>query len=266
MTFRNITVLGIVVGFLVFPATARANISVEPTLIEKVMEPSSTDEGSYWVTNNNSSEPLKITVQLEDWMGYMQGAYDKVKVDEWLKIEPNSFTLQPGEKKQIKYRIITPPDFKNEKVAQVFFRFTQLENFEARLGVVFYLSAKGQDKLSAEITQLSAKYRDVNDPRDELLLSMEIKNNSNFHIRPTGTIEVKNLATNQVVYTYAVDRIPSIYPNQPFAFDYLFHPESIPPGDYEVRLKLNYGNLYGKDVLMEKTAAVVWERKEKAST
>ena len=159
----------------------------------------------------------------------------------------------------------TPPDFSNEKVAQVFFRFTKLENFEARLGTVFYLSAKGHDQLNAEITRLSAKHRDTHNPKDELTLSIEIKNKSNFHIRPSGNIEVKNLATNKIVYTYPVEKIPSIYPNQSFAFDYLFHPDSIPPGDHEVRLSLNYGNLYGKNVLMEKTATVVQEEKKTAT-
>ena len=96
MTLRKITVLGMMGGFLLVTATARANISVESSLIEKVMESSSTEVGFYYVTNN-AAEPLKITVQLEDWMGRIQGVYDEIDVNQWLKIEPNSFTLQPGE-------------------------------------------------------------------------------------------------------------------------------------------------------------------------
>jgi len=87
-----------------------------------------------------------------------------------------------------------------------------------------------------------------------LSLSVAIKNNSNFHIRTPGFVEIYDKAQRKVIKTLDVDRVPGIYAGKTFEFDYEFPNEVIPEGDYQVTLKLNYGSVYGKNIFMEKTA------------
>ncbi|HNV86005.1 MAG TPA: hypothetical protein PKL97_03450 [Candidatus Omnitrophota bacterium] len=245
--------------FLFGANAAFAGISVKPTVIEKVMD-SGKSESDYYTLTNDGDVKLTVRIEAEDWMARLFGRPDDMKVEDWLKIEPKEITLDPKQTVKIKYTVTTPKIFLNEKVAQVFFRYQEAEYLEARVGVIFYLTPKGRETLSAEMTSFSAKQAKKEDGTPVFRLSVVIKNDSNFHIRTPGFAEIYDKAQGKVVKTLDVNRVPGIYGGRSFEFDYEFPNEVIPEGDYQVTLKLNYGSVYGKNIFMEKTADLEFEK------
>jgi|GEM_PF-1778282 len=243
----------VAVVFLMGSNAAFAGISVKPTVIEKVMD-AGKSETEYYTLTNDGDVKLTVRIETEDWMARLFGRPDDMKVEDWLEIEPKEITLDPKQTAKIKYTVTAPKIFLNEKVAQVFFRYQEAEYLEARVGVIFYLMPKGRETLSAEMTRFSAKQTKKETGVPVLSLSVAIKNNSNFHIRTPGFVEIYDKTQRKVIKTLDVDRVPGIYAGKTFEFDYEFPNEVIPEGDYQVTLKLNYGSVYGKNIFMEKTA------------
>ncbi|MBI4550325.1 MAG: molecular chaperone [Candidatus Omnitrophica bacterium] len=244
-----------VFGMLLSPAWA--GISVKPTVIEAVLEPGQSEEGTYEVTNVGEA-PMNITVQLEDWMQRLFNQKDEMEVSQWLSVDPQDVTLEPGETAVLKYRIEAPQVFNNEKVAQVFFTFSEAANLTSRLGVIVYLSPKKEAKMAAEITQFMAQ-TDVREGKEPRLLSyFIIRNDSNLHIRPRGIVSI--LDQNQTrVREMLVDNVPGIYPGKSFTWNHYSDVKGLAPGTYTAHLTLDYGYLYGQEASMEKTAELRWE-------
>ncbi len=260
LRIQSLTVLSLVL----FSQIAFAGISVEPTVTEKVIEPGKNEEGIYILTNMGEKK-VDVSVELEDWMARLHGLKDDIDVNEWLSVNPNKVTLEPGQKVELKYLAKAPVKFTNEKVAQVFFTFSENETLTQRLGVIFYMSAKGAHKLKAEIAQLSASY-DSSDPnKPRLILFIEIRNDSNFHIRPLGSLTLWDADKKFAFKTLILDRVPGIYPGKSSSFNYIFPYEKIPTGSYKVKVALNYGQMYAENAVMEKTTDLVWENTKKDS-
>jgi P pilus assembly chaperone PapD len=236
---------------------AWAGISVKPTVIEAVLEPGQSEEGDYEVTNLGET-PMNITVQLEDWMQRLFNLKDEMEVSVWLSVEPVEMTLEPGQTAILKYRIQAPDTFTNEKVAQVFFTFSEAANLTSRLGVIVYLTPKKEAKLAAEITQFLAQ-TDIREGKEPRLLSyFIIRNDSNVHIRPRGIVSI--LDQNQTrVREMIVDNVPGIYPGKSFTWNHYSDIKSLEPGTYTAKLTLDYGYMYAQEAVMEQTAELRWE-------
>ena len=230
-----------------------AGISVEPTVTEKVLSPGATEEGTYKLANTGP-KPLEVSVEVEDWMQRLFGIQDSVPVSDWLSLEPKKITLKPGQKTRIKYRVKAPVQFLNEKVAQVFFSFSENPNLTSRLGVIFYLSPKGEEKLQAEITQFNAQCTETKDKKPELLVWFRIKNASNVHIRPMGSVSVFEAGKQTLLKELAMNRVPGIYPGKTFSWTHSYDLGNVLGGSYTAKLVLDYGHTYGKKTFMEKTA------------
>lgn len=241
-----------------------AGISVEPTVTEKVLEAGATETGKYTVTNMGKNK-LDILIEVEDWMGRLFGVADDLPVNQWLILGGKQLVLKPGESAELAYTVKAPVPFDKEKVAQVFFTFDETQDLKSRLGVIFYLSPKGTDGLKAEILELTANSEMVK-AKPKLRLWFQIKNESDVHIRPVGSLTIRDEAKQATVKELLMNRVPGIYPGRTFSWSQLLEVENLPPGSYQVKLTLDYGHTYGKTFLMEKTAALRWEAGKEPSS
>lgn len=253
--------MGIMVLFCCFimlnGEVLHAGISVKPSVIEKVLKPGKSEEGVYTVRNDGEAK-LVVSVEIEDWMARLFGRPDEMNVNDWLSVEPKEVTLGPGEAREIRYKVKAPKNLANEKVAQVFFAYSENEMLQQRLGVIFYLSPKGAEKLKADITQLKAQYITPPNVEPKVRVSLGIKNDSNFHVRAPGSLIIFDEKNQKVLKELVMDRIPGVYPGQTFDFNYDFPQQDIPEGIYKAKVKLNYGKIYGKEAWMEKTVDLEW--------
>ena len=150
-----------------------------------------------------------------------------------------------------------------EKVAQVYFTTQEYTNVRTRIGVIFYISPKGDETLTAEIISLAAQVipAQENVP-SQIQVEFEIKNSSNVHIRPRGSVHILNPASREPVQEWLLDKVPGVYPGRTFQWREYKELAGLEPGKYEVLMTLDYGHTYGKSLLMEKKATLDWQPKE----
>ena len=261
--YKGFAALGIAILISFFMAgTALAGLSVKPTVIEKVLNPGDTEEGIYEITNMGEAK-IEVTIQVEDWMERLFGKKDALEVGRWLTVEPNAVVLEPGQVAELKYKVTAPAakDFTNEKVAQVFFTYSENMNLTSRLGVIFYLSPKKTAAMKASITQFLAQ-PDFKEGKDPSLLSyMTIQNDSNVHIRPRGVVTLLD-QSGTPVRELLVDTVPGIYPGKSFTWNHHNDVKDLPYGVYKAKLALDYGYLYEQEAVMEATADLKWKKPE----
>lgn len=240
-----------------------AGISAKPTVTEKVMEPGATEEGIYELTNNGETK-IDVSVDLEDWMQRMFGQKDAMEVGQWLTVDPSKVTVEPGQTVQIKYRVTAPQEFTNEKVAQVFFTYSDTVNLTSRMGLIFYLSPKNTAALKASITQFLAQpaFEEGKEPR--LLSYFVMQNDSNVHIRPRGIVSIMD-QSGTPVREILVDNVPGIYPGKSFTWNHYGELKDLPFGAYKAKLTLDYGYLYSQEAVMEAPADLNWEKPPQAA-
>lgn len=244
-----------------FCAPAFAGIQVEPTITELIMPSSESAQTEYKVTNTGD-KALVIDIEIEDWMGRLLHRPDKQPVSEWLQIEPAQVELQPGETSSVKVTALTPDNFGTEKVAQVFFSFPSAEGITSRLGVIYYISPKGQENLKAEITDLAIMPL-IKGKKVEVTAKFTIMNHSNVHIRPRGVLSMIEKKSSTTLKTWLMDAIPGIYPDQAFTWQEKVPAGVLPAGEYRFNLALDYGYSYSLQGSMSKETLLDWHPKKK---
>ncbi len=252
-------IIGLVILTLSLMAgNALAGLSVKPTVTEKVLDPGAAEEGIYEITNVGEAK-IEVTIQLEDWMDRLFGKKDAMEVGQWLTVEPNTVTLEPGQVAELKYKVTAPQNFINEKVAQVFFTYSENIGLTSRLGVIFYLSPKKTAAMKASLTQFIAQADFKEDKEPDLLSYMTIQNDGNVHIRPRGVVTILDQSETPV-RELLVENVPGIYPGKSFTWNHHNEVKDLPYGTYKAKLTLDYGYLYGQEAVMEATADLKWEK------
>lgn len=245
----------IVTGLLA--GEAWAGLRVGPSVIERVVPPGSMAVGTYQVTNTGES-PIQVRVEFEDWMAVLFGKRSEIPVEEWLQLEPSQFELKPGETKEIQYRVRTPGGLRGEKVAQVFFSVETAKGVRSKLGLIFFLTAQGTEKLEADIEKATFEVVPAEGGGDELNASIRFRNSSNVHIRPQGALVI--LRGKEKQQEILIREVPGVYPDTRYDFSYRYPLEKLRPGEYTVRLRLDYGHTYGRiDRFLQKDFPLVWK-------
>jgi len=246
------TVLLILVA-LAGPATA--GLSIAPSVTEILLNENEIEPGRY-VVKNTGEDRIAISVSLQDWMGRMYDAPDEVPVQEWLQLSDWSFELDPGEQKEIKFKVFSLENFTKERVAQVFFEYMSGTNILQRMGVIVYCTPfKNIETLSAEITALESRV--VGQGADlSLRFDYQIKNNSQAHIRPIGRVELRNAQNKMRVREWLIEKVPGVFPGKTSEWNLVYPLLNLKPGIYEAEMIVDYGAMYKKDGRMSKTIMI----------
>lgn len=189
---------------------ATFNLSIEPAQIEYILQPGRTIIQTYQV-RNESGNPITLTTSVEAWKPKSNDgsvSYDNAILNSNLEFTftnsdiklGDSFTLQPKSEKQLVLKIKSNP---NSPASDTYATFFVTQNpglvpgesqSQAIVKIGSHLllttSSVEQSNFKAEITNFKTfpKFKDI--LLNQITLSAEINNPTDFFFKTTGTISI----------------------------------------------------------------------------
>ena len=234
-----------------------AGIGVKPTTVEMVVSPGRVTKGVYAIVNEGS-ETTHVNVDIEDWLKVKTGL-STIPIEKWLTITPMEFDIEPQEVKEVEYLIDPPLDHKGELVAMIFFgTSSQMEGafgIVSRIGVIVYAAMEGTIDLRCSIADVTV-IRAIQEKKEGgtidkgVIFTIDVENQGNVHIRPTGDITVTDKDKN--TYNVKVERGFPVFPGKRLDYAINWDKKDLSPGKYEVLIRLDCGNIYSIDKTIER--------------
>ena len=168
--------------------------NISPNRIEISVAPSNIYRDTMTVSNKENHD-LNISLRVDDWFTQPLRAGAGLKTSDnlkWLKVKPLKFRLKKGEERRISYKVQVPKNAKGELSAMIFVEAKPRKPkkgmiaINTSIGVPIYVMIKGTEFFEAEVETLEV----IN--AAPLELAVKIKNSGNVHIRPEGTIHIRN--------------------------------------------------------------------------
>ena len=238
-------ICGIVLILFISPESY--SLVMGPDKLELVLPVGGKFVTDYYI-QNDTDEPLHVKAEAENWFLDVYN-YSELKIENWIKIEPAEFDLNPKEIKKTKLYIDVPTKIKGEVAAQIFFS-SDLKgtmgggkaSVTARLGGVLYVAIKGTEKVKAEISRINVS-KVTEDGKEKLKIEATLKNNGNVHLRPTGNVVIINEKGEKAA---AVDLMTgySVLPTQDYIFSAFLEKPDLRAGKYTITVSMDYGKLY----------------------
>lgn len=241
--------------FLIHSINAQENpriITVVPPSKEHALNPGENAEGILKIVND-SDEPLTFDAVIRDYIvSDNKGTPEVLPPDtlsnkysaaSWIGVYPSRFTVQPHQRQELNYYLQVPPDAKpGGHYTTVMYQTNNPIGVSGTgtgvftyVGTLFYIHVKGDIKEDARILAFGAKKFNEYGP---VAINTEILNNGNLHVRPKGTITVKNML-GQVIATQALPE-HNIFPEREFLHTNTFGKKWM-IGRYTARLSATYG-------------------------
>lgn len=197
--------------------------------------------GDFITIKNAEGGEMRMTVRVENWSKAVEGTakYGGDKF-EWLQINPGEFDLKGGETQKVGYKITTPKGAKGELNAMIFIEGKPKEvkegaiGINTSIGVPIYVMIKGTEKYAAEVEDLKVV------KADPLELTVRIKNSGNVHIRPAGSIEIKEKKEVVLICQLNEYNYP-ILPNSSRTLEIKSN-KRLEKGDYTAHVKMGFGD------------------------
>jgi hypothetical protein len=228
-------------------------ITIVPPSVDSKSDPGDKKEGTLKVVNS-SDQPLTFKVQVKDFVvdntiGTPHILPDntlskKYSASNWIAVVPETFTIQPGKTQQLSYYLQVPSDARpGGHYAAIVYEPQELigvqgtgTGVETHVGTLFYVRVNGNIVENATVKKFAAEpYLAEYGPAT---IKTQIINYSDSHIRPIGTISVKNLL-GQVVYSEKLEE-HNIFPEATRDFTTTIG-KKLMFGPYTAELKANYG-------------------------
>ncbi len=245
--------------------TAPRTITIVPPSKEHALNPGDKTEGILKVVNDGTT-PITFTATVRDYVVNDNAGTptilppntlsNKFSAANWIAVTPTNFTIQPHQRQEINYYVQVPADARpGGHYAAIVYEPTDIigvqgtgTGVQTQIGTLFYIDVNGAIKESANVKQFTAAGFNEYGP---VKISTEILNNGDLHIKPVGTITVKNIFGG-VVATQALPA-HNIFPEASFLFkNALGHKWMF--GRYTATLNATYG----KDSNLPLTATVAF--------
>ncbi|MBI2032693.1 MAG: hypothetical protein HYT09_03555 [Candidatus Levybacteria bacterium] len=186
--------------------------TIVPPTVEVNLDPGGYSEGFMKVIND-SDEPLSFTVVTQDFIVEdskgtpsllpENSLSDRYSAASWIGVIPSTFTIEPREQQMLNYYIQIPLSARpgGHYSAVVYKPTNPIElggsgaAVQTNLGTLFYVGVKGDIKENAGVINFRAKRFSEYGP---IKLFTTITNLGDLHIKPTGTITVKNMLGREV--------------------------------------------------------------------
>lgn len=251
-TKRLLQIFCVVCAGLFCANTLFAGIGVEPTRIELILQADYETSGK-WTITNTGEEPIRIGVEIEDWMG--EGAQSPKKPDNWLKIEDNNFILKPDERKEVVYKVKITKEMDGGALAMVFFEYNNAEGppsiIQPRFGAALYVVNKGTERLEAEITDAKLTKIKDKDNKDGIRIDVTVRNTGNVHIRPRIGVAIKDKKGRDITKTAMPYGWP-VLPGRDHTYTAYVYDTKIPEGKLKVICDMKFGELFGREEIGSK--------------
>jgi len=234
--------------------TTHRSIIITPPTIEHTLNPGESAEGVLKITNNGSEE-LSFAAGIRDFIVEdTQGTpiiladdtlASKYSAASWLAVTPGTFTIPAGETKEINYYLQAPADATagGHYAAAIYEPLGIIDvegtgaGVNTQLGSLFYITIPGEVVENAEVLKFEIPGFSENPPVQAIT---EIKNLSGIHIRPSGTIIVRNMLGQESARSEITGK--NIFPDRSIAYlNTLFEDSNFKFGRYTAELSLIYG-------------------------
>ncbi len=274
--FIKITLPAILISFffvalaqIVFAQEApQRSITISPPTIEHTLIPGERAEGVLKVTNGGNTD---LTFQanihdfiVEDKIGTPNLLADETLTEKysaatWLAVTPNSFTVPAGTTKELSYFLQVPADAApGGRYAAVVYEPVNILDVEGTgAGVntqslsLFYITIDGPITEDAEVVNFSIPGFSEYPP---VTVSTEIKNNGPLHIKPSGSIIIRNMFGKEIARHEFTGG--NIFPEATLLYENEFFSDSkIRVGRYTAELSTAFGR--DLNIPLEATASFI---------
>ena len=228
------------------------SISVSPSLFELKIPPGKTFTDSIRVVNVTDTT-TDIVVYLSDFrlseegkIRFFDAGTTEYSLKDHIRVNPTSFTLEPGEEKWVRFSLRMPAGQMGEAQGIIFFQ-TEPRNVKspagrrvlvaARIGSTVYAAMKPTINVSADIINLL--FRRGQDP-GTLEYAAIVHNNGNMHIRPKGKLTLLDASGKKIVMPDINEKTSSILRDSVRLFEGVLT-GSFPEGVYRAVLELDVG-------------------------
>jgi len=196
---------------LAFAQQNLRTITISPPTIEHNLNPGERAEGVLKITNGGTA-PLTFTAAVRDFIVEDKAGTPTILSDNtlaekysgasWVAVTPNTFTVEPNETKSINYYLQVPlnaaPGGRYAAAIYEPVNIIQVEGTGAgvntQLGSLFYITIAGPVTESAEVVSFSAPFSEY----PPVTITTEIANKSDIHVKPSGSIIIRNLFGQEV--------------------------------------------------------------------
>jgi len=186
-------------GNFLFGDSPSLKIQITPPIFEKEVRQGEHLSFQISLQNNSSKEvrlkgyTLSFHIAENGKPEFIDDPYLEFSCQSWIDIKPKSFQIKAGEKKEVIISIKVPENAKGGNYASVLFDvdagdLVQKGNqvgLTIRTGTMILLIARNTIKLDAQIES----FKIIEQP-GKSIFEVLLKNNSNIHIKPTGTVVI----------------------------------------------------------------------------
>lgn len=197
---------------LIFAQTQEENsrtIIISPPTVSDSFDPGSNKEGKMKLTNTSATDTLTFKAVIRDFIvedtigtpviDSQSPLKEKYAASSWVGVYPSTFTVAPGQTQEISYYIQVPEDARpgGRYAAVVYEPQERLgvegtgTGVETHIGTLFVFRINGDIVENATVKSFTSDKK-VYEYGPATLLA-QIANFSDSHIRPQGTVAVKNL-------------------------------------------------------------------------
>lgn len=248
-------------GCVLLALASKASISVNPRRIEIKIAPGGEVKESYFVLNQKK-ETVKVAIKSRYW--FVSDENKDIKIADWLKFIPSEFSVKPGEKKEIKFKVSVPQKAKG--LLMTMNSFCPESSKESVINVVIsvplYIVIEGTEVIGAELDKLIIKKsagKEKDKMTEVLRVAVGIKNKGNIHLRPKGeaVIEDKN---GKEIKRIKLHSTRPVFPQRTEFYYGDWKKAELKKGKYRLRVLVDYGN--PEDILEKKISFKVNKKGE----
>ena len=225
-------------------------IGAEPQLVE-VEVPGGGYRSSVITINNQHDEPVQVAgyikglqYQPDGEMRIVEPGTVERSCADWITVQPAKFKLSPGESKKIMLKLRIPDGADGGHYGKLVFETSplsanasQLEP-EKSLGSTLMVIVPGTSRIKGSITDFGTAPVEDGKPTE---FTIGFNNTGNMHVRPTGTIKVKDYMGDIVHEQSLGKNVPFVLPGNTRRLKEVYGGEKLPAGKYTATVVVNYG-------------------------
>ena len=244
---------------------SKIGLVISPSLREAKVSPGDKYSDVVKVTNPTESN-LTVDVSVQNFLAQNEEG-DKKFLDatetttyelaKWITVE-KKFTLKPNETKEVNYSINAPANAEPGGHYAVLLFSPKLEKpadvagsgalIESKIGTTLLVTVPGNLTYGAKIAEFSTSKNLFTDSTNSIDLVTRFQNLSSVHVKPQGSIVIKNVLGSTVASLVVNENQNNVLPDSIRKFTNNWEKKS-GFGPYRATISLNYGD--GKTVASE---------------
>lgn len=243
----------------IVPAMIFASISVSPTIFELQIPQGKSFTDAIRVVNMGKAE-IVVKAYLSDFdfldngnIRFPDAGAGKYSLADYVRLNPTSLQLEPGEEKFVRFTISIPENLTGEYQGILFFQ-TMPKGIKSpapgkqvlvstRIGAAIYAAVKPTVNKSSEISDIFFRQAQTQTPDNHSFhYALIYHNNGNIHLRPTGQLKILDAAGKEIASTPINEKNTSVLRDSCRIFEGDFKSKSeFRDGSYKIVAQIDYG-------------------------